>query len=467
MKLSLQLKLGQHLAMTPQLQQAIKLLQLSNFDLHQEVAQLLESNPMLEPDEAVDEPEKEFSAQVTVSDNWRDHYPAAAGGSSWGGEAFDFETGSSEEDNLRDHLLWQLNLTPMSNRDRSIAFAIIDAIDVNGMLSVDLDSIPASFDPDSRIGPDEALAVLHRIQQFDPIGVGSRDLAECLLLQLDQIVDPELERQVVNAKLLVKDHLDLLASHDYTQLKRRTRLQEAELEASIRLIESLNPRPGAHISPAAAGYVIPDVIVSRDSASGAWRVDLNPDSAPRIRINQDYAALASRSGNGDDMSYLRSNLQEARWFLKSLQSRNETLMKVATKIVEHQREFFENGEEAMKPLVLQDIAEVVDMHESTISRVTTQKYMHTPRGVFELKYFFSSHVSTTGGGECSSTAIRAIVRKLIAEENASKPLSDSKITALLRQRGINVARRTVAKYRESLSIPPSNERKRLAPPTTG
>ncbi len=467
MKLSLQLKLGQHLAMTPQLQQAIKLLQLSNFDLHQEVVQMLESNPMLELEEAADEQEKEFSAQVTVSENWQDHYPSAYGGSSWHGEPFDFEAGSSEEDSLQDHLLWQLNLTPMSDRDRSIALAIIDAIDVNGMLSVDLDSILAGFDPESHISPDEALAVLHRIQQFDPIGVGSRNLAECLLLQLDQITDPELERPTAHAKVLVKDHLDLLASHDYSQLKRRTRLHEAELGESIRLIESLNPRPGAHISPATAGYVVPDVVVSRDAVSGAWRVDLNPDSAPRIRINQDYAALASRSGNGDDMSYLRSNLQEARWFLKSLQSRNETLIKVATKIVEHQQDFLENGEEAMKPLVLHDIAEAVDMHESTISRVTTQKYMHTPRGVFELKYFFSSHVSTASGGECSSTAIRAIIRKLIAEENASKPLSDSKITALLQQRGINVARRTIAKYRESLSIPPSNERKRLAPPATG
>ena len=467
MKLSLQLKLGQHLAMTPQLQQAIKLLQLSNFDLHQEVVQMLESNPMLEVEEIADEAEKEFGKQVTIAESWQENYPSTHTGSSWGGDSFDFEAGSSEEDSLQDHLLWQLNLTPMSDRDRSIAMAVIDAIDGNGMLSVGLDSILAGFDPQAHVDSDEALAVLHRIQQFDPIGVGSRDLAECLLLQLEQISDPELKQPADNAKTIVREHLDLLASHDYAQLMRRTRLREAELGESIRLIESLNPRPGAHISPAATGYVVPDVIVRRDPAADAWRVDLNPDSAPRVRINQDYAALATRSGNGDDMSYLRSNLQEARWFLKSLQSRNETLMKVATRIVEHQQEFLEYGEEAMKPLVLHDIAEAVDMHESTISRVTTQKYMHTPRGVFELKYFFSSHVSTTGGGECSSTAIRAIIRKLIAEENASKPLSDSKITALLQQRGIKVARRTIAKYRESLSIPPSNERKRLAPPSPG
>ncbi len=467
MKLSLQLKLGQQLAMTPQLQQAIRLLQLSHFDLRREVEQMLESNPMLESEEAVEGTEaKEFGAPAAI-DNWRDHYPSSCGGSSWDGEPFDFETGGSAEDSLQDQLLWQLNLTPMSDRDRSIAAAIIDAIDGNGMLSVELDSILAGFDPAAQVGPDEALAVLHRIQQFDPIGVGSRDLAECLLLQLDQITDPELAQQADNARMIVKNHLDLLASHDYAQLMRRTRLREAELGATIRLIESLNPRPGAHISPDAAAYVIPDVIVSRDRTAGAWRVDLNPDCAPRIRINQDYAALAARAGNGDDMSYLRSNLQEARWFLKSLQSRAETLMKVATGIVERQRDFLEYGEEAMKPLVLHDIAEAVGMHESTISRVTTQKYMHTPRGVFELKYFFSSRVSTADGGECSSTAIRAIVRKLIAAENAGKPLSDSKITALLRERGVNVARRTIAKYRESLAIPPSNERKRLAAPPPG
>ncbi|MCY4270616.1 MAG: RNA polymerase factor sigma-54 [Gammaproteobacteria bacterium] len=466
MKLSLQLKLGQQLAMTPQLQQAIKLLQLSSFDLHQEVGQMLESNPMLEPEEGAEEAGKSDEPRLADGEPWRDPYQPAYGGAAQHGghrEPFDIVAGSPEEDSLQDHLLWQLNLTPMSARDQSIALAIIDAIDANGMLSVDIDSLLAGFAPEAGIGPDEALAVLHRIQQFDPIGVGSRNLAECLLLQLGQISDPELAREAGHAKRIVEHHLDLLANHDYAQLMRRAKLREADLSAAVRLIESLNPRPGAHIAPAQASYVVPDVLVRRDTASGAWRVDLNPDSAPRIRINQDYAALASSSG-GEDGSYLRSNLQEARWFMKSLQSRNETLMKVAGEIVERQVDFLEYGEEAMKPLVLHDIAEAVEMHESTISRVTTQKYLHTPRGVFELKYFFSSHVSTTGGGECSSTAIRAIIRKLIAEENASKPLSDSRIAAELQQRGINVARRTIAKYRESLSIPPSSGRKRLALP---
>ena len=266
---------------------------------------------------------------------------------------------------------------------------------------------------------------------------------------------------LASAKLIIRDHIDLLGVRDYAQLMRKTRLKEAELSAAISLIESLNPQPGADIAPSAATYVVPDVLVSKDLDTQSWRVELNPDVAPKLRINADYAALVQRGNSSADNTYLKDNLQEARWFLKSLQSRNDTLMKVATRIVEHQVGFLEHGEEAMKPLVLHDIAEAVEMHESTISRVTTQKYMHTPRGIFELKYFFSSHVSTAGGGECSSTAIRAIIRKLVAAENTRKPLSDSKIADLLQDQGINVARRTIAKYREGLNIPPSNERKRL------
>jgi RNA polymerase sigma-54 factor len=282
------------------------------------------------------------------------------------------------------------------------------------------------------------------------------------MLQLAQIDSPEDEKAVRNAKLVISEHIDLLGNRDYAQLMRRTKLKEAELSEAIIMVESLNPRPGSSICPPSTSYVIPDVIVSKDSTSGKWKVELNPETAPKIRINSSYASLIKRADTSNDNNYLRNNLQEAKWFIKSLQSRNETLMKVSTRIVEHQKGFLEYGEEAMKPLVLHDIAETVSMHESTISRVTTQKYMHTPRGIFELKYFFSSHVSTKGGGECSSTAIRAIIRKLVAAENTKKPLSDSKITNLLEEKGINVARRTIAKYRESLAIPPSNERKRLA-----
>jgi RNA polymerase sigma-54 factor len=495
MKLSLQLKLGQQLTMTPQLQQAIRLLQLSTLDLQQEIHQALESNPMLELIENSDDDDNptttdlnepsatdtststrdntelnsadtdwqnEIPDDLGVDTHWDDIYPGTSSQSnSFDGDSSDFESRTSAEGTLQDHLLWQLNLTHISEKDNSIALAIIDAIDSNGMLTVDLDSIHSGFDEESEVELDEIVAVLHRVQQFDPIGVGHRDLAECLMLQLAQIKSPELEKAVRNAKLVISEHIDLLGNRDYAQLMRRTKFKEGELSEAITIIESLNPRPGASICPPSTSYVVPDVIVSKDSSSGKWKVELNPETAPKIRINSGYAALVKRADTSDDNNYLRDNLQEAKWFIKSLQSRNETLMKVSTRIVEHQKGFLEYGEEAMKPLVLHDIAEAVSMHESTISRVTTQKYMHTPRGIFELKYFFSSHVSTKGGGECSSTAIRAIIRKLVAAENTNKPLSDSKITNLLEEKGINVARRTIAKYRESLSIPPSNERKRL------
>lgn len=499
MKLSLQLKLGQQLTMTPQLQQAIRLLQLSTLDLQQEIHQALETNPMLELIENSDEEEvsqtrdsntqaeekeptqspeastneqlmngddgnwqEQIPGDLAVDSNWDDIYPSTySAPNSYDADTLDYESRNTAVDTLQDHLLWQLNLTPMSETDKAIGLAIIDAIDANGMLTVDVESIHAGFEEENEIELDEVLAVLHRIQQFDPIGVGYRDLSECLLIQLNQYDDSDQAKLIKNAKLIVEEHIGLLGHRDYAQLMRKTKLKEAELRETIELIERLDPRPGANISPPSTTYIVPDVIVTKQVESGKWKVELNPDTAPKIRINNDYASLVKRADSSDENNYLRDNLQEARWFLKSLQSRNETLMKVATRIVEHQKGFLEYGEEAMKPLVLHDIAEAVNMHESTISRVTTQKYMHTPRGIFELKYFFSSHVSTKGGGECSSTAIRAIIKKLIAAENVKKPLSDSKITQLLEEKGINVARRTIAKYRESLSIPPSNERKRL------
>lgn len=514
MKISLQLKLGQQLTMTPQLQQAIRLLQLSTLDLQQEIHQALESNPMLEVDESPDADSSDASydndnsesnsqsdsgkdnsgstdeirdtfaeqsssdaayeasgdeshwednipEQLTVDTNWDDIYQNSYTSGSPAPDNDDFESRDAASESLQDHLLWQLNLTTMSDTDRLIAMAIIDAVDANGQLSTSLESILEDLQAQLDIEEDEVLAVLHRIQHFDPVGVAARDLSECLLIQLRQIPDTLVTDAVRHARILVKDHLPLLGNRDYAQIMRLTRLKEPDLRDAIAIIEKLDPRPGADIAPSSATYIVPDVFVRKDPRSGRWRVELNPDTAPRIRINADYAALVKRSENSIDNNYLRDNLQEARWFLKSLQSRNETLLKVASRIVEHQQGFLEHGEEAMKPLVLHDIAEAVEMHESTISRVTTQKYMHTPRGIFELKYFFSSHVSTAGGGECSSTAIRALIKKLVVAENPRKPLSDSKITQLLEDQGINVARRTIAKYRESLSIPPSNERKRL------
>jgi RNA polymerase sigma-54 factor len=354
--------------------------------------------------------------------------------------------------------MWQLNLTPMSDRDRVLAMAIIDAVEPSGMLSITIEDIFEGMQGDfEELELDEVVAVQHRIQQFDPCGVCSQNLSECLLVQLQQFDSktPFLE----SAKLIAKLYLPVLGSRDYRQLMRRTKLKEAELSQAITLIQSLNPRPGDMIASGDTEYVVPDVFVEK--RDGRWMVELNPDIAPRLRINSDYASMVKRADSSTDNTFLKDNLQEARWFLKSLQSRNETLLKVASCIVEKQRGFLDYGPEAMKPLVLHDIAEIVEMHESTISRVTTQKYMHTPQGIFELKYFFSSHVSTDSGGECSSTAIRAIIKKLVSAENPKKPLSDSKITDLLADQGIQVARRTIAKYRESLNIPPSNERKTI------
>ncbi|WP_207061316.1 RNA polymerase factor sigma-54 [Motiliproteus sp. SC1-56] len=488
MKPSLQLKISQQLTMTPQLQQAIRLLQLSTLDLQQEIQEALDSNPMLEvseeetaPRDSESEPVTTTSEDTPIDGEWNEQIPVElATDSSWedtfqsaglssgpgpsGGDNTDFESADRSDETLTDHLLWQLNLTPMTDLDRAIAMSIIDGIDQDGYLRVDLDEVVANFndetlaDTEETVELDEAEAVLRRLQQFDPPGVAARDLRECLLIQLDQLPDSD-EQAMQDARRVVDQYLPLLGSHDYKQLMRRSKLKEVQLQAAIQVIQSLNPRPGSLVDLREPEYVIPDVIVKKER--GVWKVSLNGEAAPKVRINDNYAGLVRRADNSADNTYLRNHLQEARWFLKSLQSRNDTLLKVASKIVEHQQDFLEFGEEAMKPLVLHDIAQAVEMHESTISRVTTQKFMHTPRGLFELKYFFSSHVSTASGGECSSTAIRAIIKKLIAAENVAKPLSDSKITKLLEEQGIKVARRTIAKYREALNIPPSNERKRL------
>ncbi|MEJ2087850.1 MAG: RNA polymerase factor sigma-54, partial [Gammaproteobacteria bacterium] len=518
---------GQQLTMTPQLQQAIRLLQLSTLDLQQEIQQALETNPMLELDEEeppedgneIDEPEaepddgpdetsadadvddgdedidedyaagdldgfgdEEITDAVSASDedqipeelpvdtSWDDIYdPTPAAAAQPDDQDWNLEDRNETDESLIEHLLWQLNLTPMSETDRAIAIAIIDAIDSDGMLTVSLEDILASVNgstddeaPDLA-GDDEAVelaeveAVLKRIQQFDPTGIAARSLSECLAIQLRALDADTPWRD--EAVALVSEHLDVLAARDFNTLKRRTRLEEDDLAQVIALIQSMNPRPGSSISSDAPEYIVPDVIVFREKDH--WKVELNPEATPRLKINELYAGFVKRADNSKDNAYLKEILQEARWFLKSLQSRHETLLKVATKIVEHQRGFLEYGDEAMKPLVLADIAEAVDMHESTISRVTSRKYMHTPRGIFELKYFFSSHVSTASGGEVSSTAIRALIRKLTADENPRKPLSDNKIAAILAEQSIKVARRTVAKYRESMAIPPSNERKRL------
>jgi len=513
MKASLQLKLGQSLTMTPQLQQAIRLLQLSTLDLQQEIQQALESNPMLETSEeeeqageaanssddskeAASQDDGADSQQASTSDSetssdwdesengpdwssetdspdtipddlpvdtaWDDIYQPAPSTATRNDDEndYDFETRNSPTETLRDHLEWQLNLTPLNERDQAIAHALLDAVNNNGYLTSPLEEIHSGMVEETDEDPlefDEVEAVLHRLQHFDPPGVFARDLQECLLIQLNQL--PPNTPWLSQARLVITHYINLLGNRDYAQLLRRSRLKEDQLRDVLALITTLNPRPGDTIDQAEPDYVIPDVIVRKHQ--NRWRVELNPEIAPRIRVNASYASLIKRADSSADNTYMRDQLQEAKWFIKSLQSRNETLFKVATRIVEHQQGFLDKGEEAMKPLILSDIAQVVEMHESTISRVTTQKYMHTPRGIFELKYFFSSHVSTDEGGECSSTAIRAMIKKLISAETPKKPLSDSKIAAMLGDQGINVARRTVAKYREAMHIPPSNERKRL------
>lgn len=476
--------------MTPQLQQAIRLLQLSTLDLQQEIQEALDSNPLLEADdgqdfaagdvqdlnsqdnetpssndhsenlEAGDALEKqELPDELPVDTTWDEYYSASsAPASSSAGSDDDSVYQGETSDNIQDHLLWQMRLTPFSETDAAIAIAIIDSIDESGYLTVSTEDILQSLDiEDEEVELDEVECVLKRIQMFDPVGVGSRSVQECLLVQLRQFAadTPWLEE----AKALIVEYSDLLAAKDYRTLMRKARLKEEELREALRLLQTLNPRPGSAIVTSEPEYVIPDVSVAKKN--GRWMVELNPDSLPKLSINQQYAAMSRNARNSSDSQFIRSHMQEAKWFIKSLESRNETLLKVANCIVQQQQGFFEYGPEAMKPMVLNDVAEMVDMHESTISRVTTQKYMHTPRGIYELKYFFSSHVATESGGECSSTAIRALIKKLVAAEKPAKPLSDSKIAQLLADQGIMVARRTIAKYRESLSIPPSNQRKSL------
>ncbi|NIF49305.1 MULTISPECIES: RNA polymerase factor sigma-54 [Enterobacteriaceae] len=476
MKQGLQLRLSQQLAMTPQLQQAIRLLQLSTLELQQELQQALDSNPLLEQTDLHDEidtqevPEseamdtrealeqKEMPDELPLDASWDEIYTAGTP-SGTGTDYLDDELpvyqGETTQ-SLQDYLMWQVDLTPFSDTDAAIATSIVDAVDETGYLTVPLEDILESLGHDD-VSLDEVEAVLKRIQRFDPVGVAARDLRDCLLIQLSQYAKET--PWLAEARLIVSDHLDLLANHDFRTLMRVTRIKEDALKEAMCLIQSLDPRPGQSIQTGEPEYVIPDVLVRKHLAR--WVVELNADSIPRLKINQQYAAMSGNTRNDSDSQFIRSNLQEAKWLIKSLESRNDTLLRVSRCIVEQQQAFFEHGEEHMKPMVLADIAQAVDMHESTISRVTTQKYLHSPRGIFELKYFFSSHVNTEGGGEASSTAIRALVKKLIAAENPAKPLSDSKLTSILSDQGIMVARRTVAKYRESLSIPPSNQRKQL------
>jgi RNA polymerase sigma-54 factor len=493
MKQSIQLRLGQHLTMTPQLQQAIRLLQLSSLELQKEIQEALDTNLMLEEGDEAERfntsetretgtiesedietpraaPEQVADREVNAESNempedlpvdtlWTDvfdSYLPSSGHGSDDGSDFDPFAQQSRPQTLLDHLAWQLNLCRLSERDHMIAQAVLDSIDADGYLRSSVDDLLVTIDR-PEVTAEEVEAVIHRVQSFDPPGVGARDLAECLLVQLRQLPADMPWRDLAIA--ICRDGFQHLARRDVASLARQLKESEEAITDALGLVRRMNPRPGNLIPGAPAEYVIPDIFVRK--REGQWTVELNPESTPKLRVNADYARLIRRADQSVDGVTLKSHLQEARWFIKSLASRNDTVLRVGSKIVEMQQGFFEHGEEAMKPMVLRDIAEALDLHESTVSRVTTQKYMHTPRGTFEFKYFFSSHVNTAAGGECSSTAIRALIRKLIASEPARKPMSDSKIAQMLGDQGINVARRTVAKYREAMGVPPSNERKRL------
>ena len=474
LKPSLQLKLGQQLTMTPQLQQAIRLLQLPALELQAHIRELLETNVMLEPLEeaeatgtfeaivtAAEQPKTaERAAQSTVEvldDGWGEHSVGPAE-TPWSGDDDERqqEYADASGESLQDHLLWQLELASFGPRQLAIARAIVDAISDDGYLTESLEEIAQTLRPELECSCEEVASVLARVQALDPAGVGARSVGECIELQLRQLdpATPGFE----TALRIARHHLELVAERELSLLRRELHATEEEITCALALVRSCHPRPGATVSAGSAEYVVPDVFVRR--TEHGWGVEMNPATLPRVRLNQSYASLIGRNASHATM---RAQLQEARWLLKSLEIRHETLMKVARSIVERQTAFLEHGEEHMRPMVLKDIAEAVTMHESTISRVTSGKYMHTPRGVFELRYFFSSQVEGADGSGTSSTAIRAKIRKLVKDEDPEAPLSDGRIAELLSGEGIPVARRTVAKYREAMGIAASNERRRTGP----
>jgi RNA polymerase sigma-54 factor len=484
LKPSLQLRIGQQLTMTPQLQQAIRLLQLPSLELQAHVRETLETNVMLEAedeqapeasldaareaeDAPVEEKYAELDGRATTSDQ-REEPEVEIADDSWGvGASGPSDTPWSGDDDrsgdfsdqhgqtLQEQLIEQLELAKLSPVDLAIARVITDAITDDGYLLDDLEEIRASLLPEIDATPAQMERVLAAVQSLEPAGVGARNLGECIALQLRQL-HPETPARDIAIRVAL-EHLDLVASQQLSLLRRQLRCGESDLEMALALVRSCHPRPGTAINSGQAEYVIPDVFVRR--TDHGWIVEINQATVPRVRVNQSYANLISRA---PDHAMLRTQLQEARWLMRSLEIRNETLVKVARCIVQRQTSFFELGEEAMEPLILKDVAEAVEMHESTISRVTTAKYMHTPRGVFEFRYFFSSHVAAANGTEMSSTAIRAKIKKLISQESPENPCSDAKLAEILSGEGIPVARRTVAKYREGMQIAPSNERKRAA-----
>src|SRR5882672_3442692 len=478
MKHSLQLRLSQHLTLTPQLQQSLRLLQLSTPELNQELERILQDNPLLErDDEAREFPVTAVEAAPHVADatpaateippsdsapadgenvdfSMLDDAPASAYRDD--AEDSEYQQVAADAPTLRIHLLAQLSLTNLPERDRRLVALLIDSLDDDGYLTQSLEELATILPPELGVELDELQIALKHLQNLEPAGIGARSLSECLTLQL--VTLPK-DTPGLNAALeTAKNHLETLAARDFARLRKLLRCEDAALRIVQKVITALNPRPGRNFSSEETRYVVPDVVVKK--IKGVWIASLNPDAMPKLRINRLYAEILQRNRNAGSQQ-LTSQLQEAKWLIKNVQQRFDTILRVSQSIVDRQRHFFEHGEVAMRPLVLREIAETLDLHESTVSRVTTQKFMLTPRGIFELKYFFGSHVSTETGGACSATAIRALIRQMVGEEDTRKPLSDSQISEVLGKQGIMVARRTIAKYRESLQILPVNLRKSI------
>jgi RNA polymerase sigma-54 factor len=471
MKPALQLRQSQQLLLTPQLQQAIKLLQLSTIEINQETARLLDENPFLErEDDNTNQTYSGGSTETTAGSNetTTPETESRASETDWPEPSFSSSTSSPDDEDegysevaadrpsLREHLLWQLNMSQLDARDKKIISLLIDALDENAYLSQPLPEIVDLLPQELDITLDDLETALIQLQHLDEPGIAARDLSECLALQLQAMPEDVPGRDL--ALVLVTSHLDLLAAREFNKLKKVLHCDDDALRCAQDLIVSLQPKPGTAFEQRAADYVVPDVLVER--IGGIWRARLNPEAMPRLRLNQVYANILQQRGDGNAQGMV-TQLQEARWFIKNLQQRFETILRVAQAIVERQRQFFQHGDIAMRPLVLREIADQLDLHESTISRVTTQKFMHTPRGIYEFKYFFGSGLATEAGGACSSTAIRALIKQLVSEEDAKHPLTDSRMAEILARQGIIVARRTVAKYRESMSILPVNLRKSL------
>lgn len=496
----LDIRIGQTLSMTPQLQQAIRLLQLSSIELQEEIQQALEENPLLQlaedsganseerlsdsftqselPASSLENPQEsdqelnllgeldtsssmdsDIPEDLNLDAAWDDVYDSSTGGSHQESDSDNqsfLENQASFSEDLQEHLLWQITMSQLSDIDKRIALTIVQSLDEAGYLCESIEDILASLVDELPIELEDVASVLKYIQHLDPLGVAARNLRECLLIQLYRQPASVIQKLAVS---LVEKHLDLLEKRDYKEIQKRLKINQDTFEATITLLRTLQPKPGNAFSDTTTDYITPDVFVHK--ARNTWIVSLNQRVTPELQINQMYADLIGQVKTSTDSHYLKNNLQQARWLIRSLESRNTTILNVAKAIVERQSAFMQYGEQAMKPLILRDIAEELEMHESTISRVTTNKYMYTPRGIFEFKYFFSSQLDTDTGSSCSSTAIRAMIKQLIAKEDARSPLSDSGLTQLLKEQGINVARRTVTKYREAMSIPSSHERKGL------